>query len=288
MKKILALVLAVLLLTGCGEAAVTTPETAAPTTEAPTTEAPTVPETTVPTTETPTTAPTEPPTTAPTEAPTVPPTTAATEPTHSALYMDGLSVEDVIRYFNEVCLDAEFINSGNPNLLQKWVIPIRYAIEGQPTEKDMAVLENFEAWLNTIPGFPGMAPAESQLATNLTIHFCTEQELLSILGDNFSGTDGGVTFWYNGANQIYTAVICYRTDLEQYTRNSVILEEIYNGLGPVQDTNLRADSMIYSGFSTPQELTAVDELILKLLYSPEMKCGMTVTECEAVIRSLYY
>jgi hypothetical protein len=29
----------------------------------------------------------------------------------------------------------------------------------------------------------------------------------------------------------------------------VILEEVYNGLGPVQDTALRPDSLIYSDFS---------------------------------------
>ena len=273
MKKLIAVLLAALLLTACGE-------TAAPTTQPAETQATEAPTETI-------AAPTET-TAAPTEAPTVPETTAATEPAHSSLYIEGLSVEDAIRYFNEVCLDAEFVNAGNATLLQKWITSIRYRIEGQPTEEDMAKLESFTAWLNTIPGFPGIAPAESQLATNLTIHFCTEQELLNILGDNFYGTDGGVTFWYNGANQIYNAVICYRTDLDQYTRNSVILEEIYNGLGPVQDTDLRTDSMIYAGYSTPQALTAVDELILKLLYSPEIKCGMTVSECEAVIRSLYY
>ena len=71
-------------------------------------------------------------------------------------------------------------------------------------------------------------------------------------------------------------------------RNSVILEEIFNGLGPVQDTDLRKDSICYSGYSTPQELTAVDELILKLLYHPRILPGMNYDECAAVIRELYY
>ena len=60
------------------------------------------------------------------------------------------------------------------------------------------------------------------------------------------------------------------------------------GLGPVQDTDLREDSLIYSGYTAPQSLSPVDELILKLLYHPEIRCGMTASECEAVIRSLYY
>ena len=68
----------------------------------------------------------------------------------------------------------------------------------------------------------------------------------------------------------------------------MIQEEIYNGMGPVQDTDLREDSMIYSGYSTPQELTEVDKLIMTLLYHPSIDFGMTSAECESVIRQLYY
>lgn len=227
-----------------------------------------------------------------TNAPTQPtmPTTipVSTAQPHSELYIPELSVEDVIRYFNEVCLDAEFVDSGNPTLLQKWNEPIRYQINGNPTEEDLSRLSGFADQLNDVEGFPGMREATSAEAVNLQIYFCTEQEMLNLLGDHFAGTDGGVTFWYNGANEIYLGAICCRTDLSQWVRNSVILEELYNGLGPVQDTWLRAESIIYAGYSTPQMLTRIDWLLLKLLYHPQMRCGMTAAECEAVIRQLYY
>ena len=96
-----------------------------------------------------------------------------------------------------------------------------------------------------------------------------------------------MTFWYLD-NKIYQENICYRKDINQYTRNSVILEEIYNGLGPVQDTSLRTDSIIYAGYSEPQELTEIDKLLLTLLYHPKIECGMDAAQCEAVIRELYY
>jgi len=89
-------------------------------------------------------------------------------------------------------------------------------------------------------------------------------------------------------NEIYYATICYSDEMRQYTRNSVILEEIYNGLGPIQDTVLREDSIIYQYFTEPQDLTDVDWLILKLLYHEDMKCGMDAEACEQVIRKLYY
>ena len=66
----------------------------------------------------------------------------------------------------------------------------------------------------------------------------------------------------------------------------MIIEEIYNGLGPVQDTVLRPDSIICQEYAEHQWLSPVDELILRLLYHPEIQCGMNAEECEGVIRSL--
>ena len=233
------------------------------------------------------TEPTEPPTTIPpTEAPTEAPTVAETAPSHSLLYIPGLDEEDVIRYFNEVCLDAEFQISGDASVLQKWATPMSYTINGAPTDEDLAILTDFTAWLNTIDGFPGIAPSDDPIFANLRIHFCTQQELLDLMDSSYTDLDGAMTFWYDN-NEIYDAIICIRTDLDQYVRNSVILEEIYNTLGPAQDTSLRTDSIIYSEYSEPQSLTEIDELILKLLYHPDLQCGMNADECEAVIRQLY-
>ena len=252
-KPLLFLVILSLLLAGCGSAAPSVPEA-----------------TTVPVTEHP----------LPAETPAADP-----EPEPSSLAIPGLPVEDVIQYFNEVCLDAEYVNSGDPSRLQKWVMPVCYTVLGSPTEEDLEVLTGFADWLNTVEGFPGIWETETEWEANLRIHFCSQEEMLSLMGQNFSGMDGAVTFWYD-RDEIYDAVICIRTDLDQELRNSVILEELYNGLGPIQDTWLREDSIIYAGFSQPQELTEVDKLLLTLLYRPELQCGMDARECGILIREL--
>lgn len=216
--------------------------------------------------------------------PSVPETT---RPEHSALYIPGVDVEDVLLWFNEVALDSEFSYEGNPNLIQKWASPIVYCLEGNATEEDLQVLESFSAWLNMLEGFPGIRQAQPEEVPNLLIRFGDGDMITDFLGAEYVNVDGGVRYWYDN-NVIYDAKIAYREDIPQYTRNSVILEEIYNGLGLVQDTALREDSLIWQGFSEPQNLTEVDELLLKLLYHPEMLCGMNAEECEAVIRSLYY
>ena len=264
-RKLLPLVLALLLLCGCGSApsasVVQLPETLPPET--------TPPETTVP---------------LETLLPiTLPPKTQE----HTPLFDPDYPTEDVIRYFAEVCLDAEIINSGDPSLLQKWADPISYRVFGSPTQEDSAILENFVRWLNTIDGFPDMAEAAESQPINFRIYFCTQEEMLNLMGEEFDAMDGAVTFWYD-RDQIYDAIVCIRTDLDQHLRNSVILEELYNSLGPIQDTSLREDSIIYSGYSEPQALTPMDELLLKLLYHPTLRCGMTKEECDAAIRALYH
>ena len=235
----------------------------------------------------PATEPSTEPATEPVTEPTEPATEPATKPLHSEFYIPDLAVEDVIRYFNEVCLDAEFSHAGDATLLQKWNTTIYYRLNGEYTDEDYATFISFCDWLNTIDGFPGIYAAEDNSQVNMRIYFCTQEVMLTIMGDTFIDTDGCVTYWYEN-DEIYDADICYRTDLDQYLRNSVILEEIYNGLGPIQDTQLRPDSIIYAAFSQPQALTEIDELILRLLYHPDIKCGMTAEECENVIRSLYY
>lgn len=264
MKKTVALLLAVfLMLSGCH----------APQPEPPTTTEtiPSAPETTISEDTTPTT----------------PPTTEETQPHHSELYIDGLSTDAVILYFEEICLDAEVINSGDPSRLQKWVEPITYQILGDPTQQDLEMISQFTTHLNSIPGFPGMWEVSTEEIAAMDIFFCTQEEMAGMLGDWVWGCDGGVTFWYD-MDEIYSATICIRTDIAQEIRNSVILEEIYNGLGPVQDTDLREDSLIWSGYSAPQWPTEEDTLLLTLLYHPDLKPGMNMEQCAEVIRGIYY
>ncbi len=212
------------------------------------------------------------------------------EPEHSELYIPDLPVEDVITYFNEVALDAEYSDGdGNPSLIQKWEEPLVYRVLGWPTEKDLQVLTDFCAYLNTIEGFPGIREANATEAGNLQITFCSRAGIIAAMGSEHADADGLVTYWYNNdRNDIYKSDIYISTEVLQEVRNSVIQEELYNGLGLTQDTSLREDSIIFSGYSTPQELTEIDDLLLKLICHPDIKPGMNAAQCEAVIRSLYY
>lgn len=211
-------------------------------------------------------------------------------PQHSELYIPGVSVEEVIRYYNEVALDAEYSSGySNAKLVQKWDTPIYYMLEDGYTQEDRELIERFVTFFNAMEGSPGMYLTTSTVQRNLRICFTTQQDMVNILGNDFAYADGGVTYYYyTDTNCIYTSTICILKSLSGTQRTSVLLEELYNGTGLVQDTVLREDSVIYSYSDTAQWLTAVDQLLLKLLYHPQILPGMNAAECEAVIRKLYY
>jgi hypothetical protein len=201
-----------------------------------------------------------------------------------------LPIEEVINYFCEVVLQTEYSDGvGDATLVQKWTDRICYRIYGEATEQDKCVLTGFFQQLNEIEGFPGIVPAGENDLTDLALYFYDYNKFNQSFGEflNYEVADGAVQYWYyTDTNVIYDARIGYRTDIDQYTRNSVLQEEIFNGLG-ITDSALRHDSIAYQGFSQPQELSEVDWLIIKLLYHPKMKPGMNREECVNVIREIY-
>ena len=209
-------------------------------------------------------------------------------PAHSEYYIEGVSTETVTAWFAEVCLDTEFGDKDGAMVVQKWTEPIYYIVHGSPTERDLEVLESFAAELNAIENFPGIYPAPNEWQSNLDMYFVGETEFVERLGSDYQGSWGGVRYWYDGNNEIYSCIIGQRSDISQYYRDSIILEEIYNGLGPVQDTTVRSDSIIYQWSNENFSMTKEDILLLKLLYHPDMKPGYTYEQCADIIAQLYY
>ena len=215
----------------------------------------------------------------------------ATEPLHSDLYLPGRSQEQILTWFEEVVLDMEYSEGdGDITLVQKWTNPIGFWIYGTPTEEDRAVLNNLFVQLNQIPGFPGFYTAEAEGLEVLGIRFLDADAFRDSFSGVINGEDayGATQFWYyTDTNEIHSARIGCRADIPQKERDSVLVEEIINALG-VSDTLLREDSITYQYSNENTALSDVDWTLLKLLYNPDICCGMNRNQCAEVIRQLYY
>lgn len=220
---------------------------------------------------------------------TAPQPTESTAAPHSDLCPEGYDVDEILTYFNEVVLQMEYTDgTGDPTLVQKWLQPIRYRIDGEATEEDLRVLEELFDGLNQIPGFPGIGPAEEDWEVNLTLSFLDPEAFRENFSDAVQGEDawGAAQFWYyTDTCELYTARIGYRTDLDQTVRSSILLEEVINVLG-ISDSELRSDSIVYQYPNESLALSDMDWLILKLLYHPAIECGMDAEDCKAVLEQL--
>lgn len=224
--------------------------------------------------------------TEPTE--TQPPET--TQPLHTELYLPEYTTQEIVEYFREVVLAMEYADgAGDVSLVQKWMEPILYQIHGDPTEEDLAVLSALFEQLNEIPGFPGIYSSEEVYQTNLNMYFLDEEGFNEDFSQVIQGeaADGAVEFWYDTeTNEIHTARIGYRTDIDQSVRNAVLVEEIINMLG-ISDTTERMDSVVYQYSNDNTQLSQVDWIILKLLYDPAIQCGMDNDSCTEIIQQRY-
>lgn len=211
----------------------------------------------------------------------------APAPAHSELYLPNCSQQQMFDYFEEIVLRMEY-GTGDSTVVQKWAEPLRYSILGTPTEKDLEVLTELFEQLNEVDGFPGIYAADGE--QNLTICFLSKEDFNISFSDCINGEDayGATQFWYyNDTNEIYTSRIGYRTDVDQATRVSILIEEIINTLG-VSDTVLREDSIVYQYSNDNTALSDIDWVILKLLYNSKIKCGMNADSCNDIVKELYY
>ena len=223
--------------------------------------------------------------------PPAPPEEEPVPEVHSELYLPDYTVEQIIEYFEEVVLNVEYSDgTGDISLVQKWLMPIRYRYFGEPTQEDKLVLSNLFEQLNAIPGFPGIYAAGEGEFENLTISLLESEEFEASFSDVVNGeyAFGAVQFWYyTDTNELYTARIGSRINLDQEIRDSVLPEEVINMLG-ITDTVLRTDSITYQYSNENLALSEVDWILLKLLYHPEMQCGLDARNCAAVIKEIYY
>lgn len=213
-------------------------------------------------------------------------------PPSPTLFVGNRSVEDVITYFWEVAQASEYsFGDGDANAIHKWTTAITYTITGEYTDKDMEVLRDFMAQLNQVEGFPGIRPAQGDEPVRLNILFYDGVTMQNEYGHLVGGlaADGIMTYWYNNAtNEIHNGIICYRTDVSQEIRNSVILEELVNAVGLPNDTVIRQDSILYQYGSSVTELSELDWILIKILYSKWMPCGLNRMQSADVIRALCF
>jgi hypothetical protein len=187
---------------------------------------------------------------------------------------------EAIAYFEEVAFGPEFGDGSRE--IRKWTHDVRIVVHGDPSGENLVTLYDVVADLNTIIGSIVIDVVASD--GNFDIHFAPEPEFAAIEPNYVPVNMGFFWLWWDGGGNITDArVLVSTTGLTQPERNHIIREEVTQSLGLMRDSFAYEDSIFYQGWTETQEYSELDELLIEMLYLPDVEPQMTVDEARAVI-----
>lgn len=225
------------------------------------------------------------------------------------------SAEDVARNFERIAFYDEYERGGGltaavggPGVLRKWARPVRMRVEfgasvppGQ-RDQDSAAVSAYAARLSRITGHP-ISVAET--APNFVVLIASEDDRAQTTARvrELAPEIGAATMALvrNPPRSIYCMVLTFvdphqahtytkaialiRSEQPDLMRLSCIHEELAQGLGLGNDSAAARPSI----FNDDEEfalLTSHDEALLRLLYHPALKPGMTLDQARPLIRRI--
>jgi hypothetical protein len=234
-----------------------------------------------------------------------------TDPGTGIPYTDRMLAENFMRialYDEYRRGTGGFVREETASRLRRWEEPVRLGVRfgaSVPPERqatDRARIASFAARLAAITGHPiGIDDANP----NFLIHVVSEDEREALgpkvraFMPNLSPADiAGITdmprstyclvyaLAASGSSGTYTrAFAVIRAEHPDLLRLSCLHEELAQGLGLPNDSP-RARPSIFNDDEEFALLTDQDELLLKMLYSPELHPGMSPDEARPIVESL--
>ncbi|VDC31352.1 DUF2927 domain-containing protein [Pseudogemmobacter humi] len=200
-----------------------------------------------------------------------------------------------------------FVRGETTSVLRRWEVPVRFQIRfgaSVPAERratDRARIASYLARLSQITGHPISLVDQGG---NFVLHVVSEDEREALgpalrrdmpglspqdVSDvtRMSPTTYCMVYALSEGNTgRYTrAVAVVRAEHPDLLRQSCFHEEIAQGLGLANDSP-RARPSIFNDDEEFALLTKQDELLLKILYSRELRPGMTEAEARPIVRAL--
>lgn len=200
----------------------------------------------------------------------------------------NLSSNEVCHFFRDIALKSEFGNH-HPTI-SKWEKTLVIFIDGTPTTEDLSVVQEISDRLNAIPGFPGVIQTNNKEEANIIFGFYDNETFDRL--ERKKGIRGalGLAWFYlddAGTEIIHADISIRNTDSRYdegiYSKTTTIWEEFLQATGLPNDTLLYKETLFYNGEYDVPEATDFDWLVIRILYLPQIKSGMTYFDCLPII-----
>lgn len=210
-----------------------------------------------------------------------------------------------IAFFNEY--DGNFSGRGGPSPLRRWEAPVRMELifgEGVPPSQrksDTQQVSSYAARLGRVTGHPvsmsgnpnfiviiagedDRAEALAEAAARVSgISASSLTPLISLRRDTYcvvAAYAGG-----SGDNTYTAALAVIRAENPSLLRLSCIHEELAQGMGLANDSPTARPS-IFNDDDEFSLLTRHDELLLRMLYDPRLRPGMSADEARPTVQTI--
>ena len=185
-------------------------------------------------------------------------------------------------YFLDIALGTEY--GGAQPVLRKWTQDLRIAAQGSPGPADLETLNQVIAELNEL--IPDLTLELVESDANLDIHFVPQSQFSSLDPNYVPGNIGFFWFWWNGKGAItHARVLIDSQGIDQGQRDHLIREELTQSLGLARDSDEYPESIFYQSQNLTDHYAPVDRAIIRLLYDPRLRPGLTRAGIETLLTS---
>ncbi len=225
------------------------------------------------------------------------------------------TADDLVENFRQIAFGSEYALDGRNYValdvdeaapLRRWAEPVHYTLAGRPSPRDHAQMARFAQRISQITGL-AMGETPEGAEPNVVIHFLSaadraeratgfdgpwrdspERELFLAWADTPTWPCAAELYDRDtgaGAHQISYAVVYIRNELSGLYRQSCIEEEVTQMLGLGRD-HPRARPSIFNDDEEFVLLTRHDEDLLRILYNPLLRPGMTARDAMPVVEGI--
>ncbi|MGF1535753.1 MAG: DUF2927 domain-containing protein [Elainellaceae cyanobacterium] len=186
-------------------------------------------------------------------------------------------------YFLEIATRSEFTRGNLP--IRKWEEDIKIQIHGTPTPEDRQTLNAVIEELRNLVGDINIQVVQGATDGNVDLYFVDPADFSRYIPQRDVGR-GGVAWVKTSRNSIYEAtVLVASSGLTQQQRNHIIREEITQSLGLLNDSFTYRDSIFFQLWNAVTQYSERDERVIRMLYLPEVRPGMSRDQVLTVLRS---
>lgn len=190
--------------------------------------------------------------------------------------------------FFQTVFGAEYSDwGGHADIVKKFTVPVRVYIDNRSRYDRRADVAQFVGSLPRLISGLDMAVVNSPMRANFRVYVVDRRQYRSVVrnlyGDKYMHVPGRcLVRVYSRPSGIRRSDALIVADEGEFLFQRCLVEEVLQGLGPVNDSPALPDS-VFNDNSRHARFTAHDRYILNMLYHRRIRSGMNAAEAAAVL-----